>query len=882
MGETSTADGGSGLRRALAGLVEFCSEHAKATVLVGVIVAIVSGAFASRHLRIDTDIDHMFPADLPWRQREIALDRAFPQLQGLLVAVIDAREPEEADATATQLAQLMLADRRHFTGVRRPDSSYYFDKEGLLFLTTAQLTAVLDSMIAAQPLLGTLASDPTARGLFSVLSMLGQGVTRHEVNLAPYVRSLRAFHSTMAATIAGHAQPLSWQNLLSNRSTDLGGRYKFVLATPRLDYGTLQSGGDAERAIRTAAAKLEFVRTGAARVRVTGQVALADAQFSTVIRGAINGFIASLILVALWLVLALRSWRLIIPVLGTLVLGLMLTLLFAAASVGVLNLVSVGFGILFVGIAVDFAIQFTVRFREEAHRLTSVEGALRQTAQRAGGAILIAALATAAAFLSFVPSDFRGVAQLGLIAGAGMLIAFLCTLTFLPASIVLCHPLEENTEVGFAWGAKADALLVRWRAAILCIFAAAFVSAVLLSPHLQFDSNPLDTQNQDTVAMRTLRDLLDSPTTNPFSIDILVRNIDQVRALAGRLKHLSTVSSVLTIDSFVPQHQTEKLALIADAENLIGPTLISPQQVPKVGAADLRLALHKASTAIAPTLTMLPREHPVHAIAQDLRELADAPDKTILEADRALTRFLPNELKQLQTALSAKSADLSSVPPTITRDWVLPGGRARIHVLPVPASDASQGLHAFVQQVSSMAPDAGGAAVTIEASSATIVSAFRSAALLAALAIAVILVVSLRRLRDAACVLVALLLSSALTLLVIVLLPLPLNYANVLALPLLLGVGVSFNIYFVMNWRAGRGDMLASATARAVVFSALTTGTAFGSLALSHHPGTASMGELLLISLGCTLVTALIFVPALLATIANKPLDQNATNMNVD
>jgi uncharacterized protein len=194
-------------------------------------------------------------------------------------------------------------------------------------------------------------------------------------------------------------------------------------------------GGDAEGAIRTAAAKLEFVRTGAARVRVTGQVALADAQFATVIQGAINGFIASLILVALWLVLALRSWRLIVPVLGTLVLGLTPTLLFAAASVGVLNLVSVGFGILFVGIAVDFAIQFTVRFREEAHCLPSVEGALRQTAQRAGGAILIAALATAAAFRSFVPSDFRGVAQLGLIAGVGMLIAFLCTLTFLPPQL---------------------------------------------------------------------------------------------------------------------------------------------------------------------------------------------------------------------------------------------------------------------------------------------------------------------------------------------------------------------------------------------------------------------------------------------------------------
>ena len=110
-------------------------------------------------------------------------------------------------------------------------------------------------------------------------------------------------------------------------------------------------------------------------------------------------------------------------------------------------------------------------------------------------------------------------------------------------------------------------------------------------------------------------------------------------------------------------------------------------------------------------------------------------------------------------------------------------------------------------------------------------------------------------------------LSGALTLLVMVLLPLPLNYANIIALPLLLGVGVSFNIYFVMNWRDGLREMLASATARAVAFSALTTGTAFGSLAISEHPGTASMGSLLLISLGCTLAASLIFIPALLAAL---------------
>ncbi len=177
------------------------------------------------------------------------------------------------------------------------------------------------------------------------------------------------------------------------------------------------------------------------------------------------------------------------------------------------------------------------------------------------------------------------------------------------------------------------------------------------------------------------------------------------------------------------------------------------------------------------------------------------------------------------------------------------------------------GLAAFVADVTRVAPTAGGSAVTIVSTSATIVHAFQTAAISALLAILLILSLILRRPLDVLLVAAPLVLAALLTLYVAVLLDLPLNFANIIALPLLLGVGVSFNVYFIMNWRAGRTGLLGSATARAVLFSALTTGTAFGSLALSAHPGTASMGVLLLISLGCTLVSSLVFVPSLLAAL---------------
>jgi hopanoid biosynthesis associated RND transporter like protein HpnN len=861
-------------QRLLVGLVDRCGRNALHVVLAGGLVAVFAGWYAAGHLGISTDTDLMFAESLPWRQRAMMFKSYFPQFQDLLVAVIDAREPEEAEATATALAEALTQDPAHFLTVRRPDDSPFLKQEGLLFLDPHELETVLDRMIDAQPFIGELAKDPNARGLFTALGLLGTGVEQGQVNLAPYQAALTGFHQAMADAIAGHPRPLSWTRLLGGELADLGGKYKFVLAQPKLDHTRLQPGGVATEAMRAAIASLEFVKSGDARVRITGNVTLADEEFASVAEGAVAGMIGSLLLISLWLFLALRSWRLIAPILLTLGLGLMLTLLFASAAVGTLNLVSVGFGILFVGIAVDFAIQFCVRYREYRHQHPDPSAAMAETGRRVGGQILVAAAATSAGFLAFVPTDFRGVAELGLIAGAGMLIAFFCTTTFLPAAITIFRPHGEHAEVGFRWAVPLDDIVRHRRRPLLLVFGLIGGLGAVLLPRLGFDADPLHTKNPHTEAMQTLYDLQDSPLTNPFTIDTLAPDVQAAAALAERLRGLPLVSEVLSLNTFLPKDQQAKLAQIEDAATILGPSLMSREQVPPVTPSEIRSAAGAAMEKIAPALAKLPPDHVLAAIAGDLRKLAAAPDPVLLAVDRALTRFLSAQLDQLRTVLGAQPVALQDIPPILARDWVLPDGRARVQVLPKPEARSTSGLARFVDEVTAVAPDAGGSAVTIEATSATIVGSFRAAAISALVAITAILFVALRRPLDVSLVLAPLMLSSLMTVVVIVLLGLLLNYANIIALPLLLGVGVSFNIYFVMNWRAGQTSVLGSATARAILFSALTTGTAFGSLALSRHPGTASMGTLLLISLGCTLVASLVFIPALLAAIPRHLAEQ--------
>ncbi len=856
-------------------LVERCVRHAVPVVVAAVLLGALAVGAASSRLGVSTDTDALFANSLPWKQHKLALDRAFPQFSNLIVAVIRGRIPEEADATAAQLAAALAVDPAHFRTVQRPGSSPYFAQNGLLFLSKTQLGALLDHTVDAQPFLGQLVADPSARGLFSALSLIALGVERGQADLASYGAALDAFHTTLASVLAGTPQPLSWQALLGGGLADAAGPYRFVLVQPVQDYNALQPGGAATAVLRADAAKLEFVRSGQATVRLTGSVPLADEEFATVAHGAVAGLVGSLVLVAVWLFLAVRSWRVVVPILLTLLLGLALTTGFAALAVGTLNLISVAFAVLFVGIAVDFAIQWSVRFREMRQGAPDDRAASVATARRAGVQVMVAAAATAAGFLAFVPTAFVGVAQLGLIAGVGMAIAFACTLVFLPTALTLFAPRPAQREVGFTRLRPVDRLIVRWRLPILAVFAALAAAGSAGVGFLRFDADPLHTKNPHTEAMETLRDLMANPVTNPYTIDVLEPDQAAADRVAQQLGKLPSVASAMSLNSFVPDDQQAKLAMIGDTQSLLAATISNRTPPAPVTADSLRMAAVSTAAALSHAAAKLAADSPLAKIASDLHALAASPDATLMAANAALIRFLPSQIDALRTALGAGPVSASSVPADVARDWVLPNGQARVNVTPKPAFSGGGGLGAFVRQVTAVAPEAGGSAVTIIATSRTIVNAFRDAAVGAIVAIAAILLLVLRRLLDAALVMASLLLSALMTVVVTLLASIPLNFANIIALPLLLGVGVSFNIYFVMNWRAGEQSRLASPTARAVMFSALTTATAFGSLALSEHPGTASMGTLLLISLGCTLVSTLVFIPALLAALP-RPAGQSA------
>jgi hopanoid biosynthesis associated RND transporter like protein HpnN len=360
---------------------------------------------------------------------------------------------------------------------------------------------------------------------------------------------------------------------------------------------------------------------------------------------------------------------------------------------------------------------------------------------------------------------------------------------------------------------------------------------------------------------------MSDPETTPYSLDVMTGSREEAAALAAKIEELPEVLRAVTINTYIPQQQKEKLEALGDAATLLGPTLTPPQTAPQPSDDDVLSAISACIAKLRAVALGRPADDAAVRLAHDLEEIVKAgPAKLPALRDSVIAGLAPR-LAELRLALSARPVTYDDLPPDLVRAWVTPDGRARIEVFPKVDVRTNAGIEKFANAVRSVAPQVSGGPIAIKASADTVVGAFVQAGTLALVAIALLLWITLKSLRDVAMVLIPLLLAAALTLITSVAVGLPLNFANIIALPLLLGIGVAFDIYFVMNWRAGLAGPLQSSTARAVIFSAATTTCAFGSLAASSHPGTADMGKLLALCLFYTLVCTLFILPALLGPV---------------
>jgi uncharacterized protein len=851
-------------------VVKACTRFAPLTVLVALILAITAGYYTSQNFIINTDINTLISPDLDWRKRDNQFEKAFDRDRTIL-AVVDAPTPELTSAAAAALAQKLSGDVRHFESVQPLGSGAFFEKNGLLFLPAAEVGQLTGQFESAAPLIEIMAGDPSIRGLTGALETGLAGVKRGQLKLDSTERPFTLIAQTVENVMKNGSGTFSWRELTSDKPLTDADRRAFIEFKPILDFKALEPGKDATDAIRQAARDLNLPGEYGARVRLTGPVPIANEEFATVQDGAIVNGIGTVLVVLLILWMALHSAKIISAVFLNLFIGLSITTAVGLWMVGSLNLLSIAFAVLFVGLGVDFGIQFSVRYRSERFKGDDLRLALEKAAERSAVPLSLAAMATAAGFLSFLPTDYKGISELGKIAGVGMLVAFTTSITVLPALLRLLNPPGESEPVGYAFLAPVDYFLEKHRVVIIVGTILIAVAGLPLLYFLRFDFNPINLRSPKVESIATFLDLRSDPNTGANAINVMTNSDADAKKIEERLSKVPEVLRVMSLDSFVPEDQPAKLKLIGQGAKILGPAL-NPDSIDappsdqenvdalKGSAENLR---RTAGDAKGPGAVASRR------LADALSKLADSDQATRDKTQAIFVSPLKVVLDQLKNSLQAQPVSLKTLPADLVNSWKTKDGLTRVEALPRGDPNDNDTLRKFAAAVLNAEPNAIGGPVSILKSGDTVVKAFIHAGITALLVISFLLWLALRRVTDVLLTLVPLLVAGAVTLEICVLIGLPLNFANIVALPLLLGVGVAFKIYYVTAWRSGRTNLLQSSLTRAIFFSALTTATAFGSLWLSSHPGTASMGKLLALSLVTTLAAVLLFQPALMG----KPRD---------
>jgi predicted RND superfamily exporter protein len=812
--------------------------------LAALVLSAAALGYALPHLGINTSTEDMISADAAFRRHHAAFVQAFPQFSHPIVAVIEGSTPERVEEAAGALAKALRADGEHFVAADVEAGDPFLIAHGLLYLKVNELADLTDRLAAAQPLLAVLAEAPNLSGLAS-LAELALRQPGAGGSLPPELdRLLAAMAGPLEAQLAGRAGELSWRQALEGGDPAVPSR-QLVIAEPRYDPNSLAVATPAIEAVRAHAHALGIDTGSGLRLSMTGEATLNQEELQSVRAGATVAAVLSTAVVTVLLIWGVRSLRLIVHTMISLGVGLVLTAGFAALVIGQLNLISVTFAVLFVGLGVDFGIHFVMRYREafdvEGGHGRAVAAAIRWV----GGPTSLSALCAAFGFLAFVPTDYRGLAELGIISAAGMVIALLTTIVLLPALLDLVPLSGRERPLGRP---RLLPEIQRHPRPVVMVAGLAALLSLILLPKVTFDFNPLNLKDPHSESVRTYRALAADPATSPDVAEILTGSLPQADALAAQLVRLNEVKDALTLSSFVPTDQDAKLGLISSLALYLDP---SKAPGPNPGAARLAEALGRFTQT---------------------RPSAAA----VAELERRLTGTLPALLDRLRQALAAGPVTLADLPDNLRAHWLNPDGRARVLVRPPgPLTDNAR-LEAFARAVLSVAPEATGTPIMVLQAGDAVVGAFRQASLLVFGVIMLLLAWVLRRPRDILLVLAPLGLAVLLTAATAVLLGLSLNFANVIVLPLLLGLGVSGAIHVVMRWRVEAfSDRIAvTSTPRAVLFSALTTVASFGSLAVSPHRGLASMGLLLTIAILWSIVSTLVVLPNVLALLGRRVLEE--------
>ncbi len=861
----------------------FVSQHARQVSTTCIVATLVALVYSFFNLGINADNLSLISDSLQSRKNQAAFAALFPNLEEAILIVVDGDTPALARDATNALAKQLKEDPGAFKEVYVPGGGSFFEDHALLYSTAEELDRLADDLAALQPVLASLEADPSLVQLAELVRTGLESGADRGIDPSQWTRLL---DEVGKATISVYEEPpvrISWETMLIEGSDLEIPTRRVIVVDPYLDYKKILVAAATIDAIDDAILELGLDQAAGVQIRLTGNPALNHEEMLGLAWDIGGGGVFCFLLVSGFLYFSFRSWRLVIASLTTLLVGLIWTAAFAAATIGELNMISIAFAILFIGLGVDFAIHFGMAFASErrTHSLTT-EAALHKAIDGIGASLVLCGFTTAIGFLVFLPAEYRGVAELGAIAGAGMFIILILTLTLFPS--LLSGWLRIPDDVEILAPMRVDQVLtlgIARRPRLVCGFALfAAIASIPLLFELRFDAHVIEMRDPDTPSVQAFRDLLADSDTSPWYVNVMAPNLAAAAEMADRLEALPEIGRTVSLLSYVPDDQEEKLEILEDLAFLMEAPPLDQGALPHYGVEEqiealreLRNVLHETerpadNVAVVTSLDSLEQRLSDFLVRV---EDEDDPAQALSDFRDILLERLPYAIERFRNSLSVDPIELSDLPRELVRRMLAPDGTARIQAFPAEELQDYDSLKRFTTSVLAVAPRAAGIAPNLVDLGEATARSFRLALISAAVAISALLFLLWQRPGDVALVLSTLALGSILTCASMALLGLSFNFVNVLVLPLLFGIGVDSGIHLVHRARYDAenpsdttGSLIETATAGAVFYSAMTTTLSFGTLALSGHKGMQGLGIMLTIGMFWTIVANLIVLPALL------------------
>lgn len=864
----------------------------KTIIALGVIVAVVAALWAVFFLRLNSNQDDLVASDVPFHKRYLEHLDNFGD-QEYLYIVIRVGETDADKNKAKQFAESMARHLRTHPGVIR--AVYYrvtpmdLGDGAFLFASQEEAEAITRTVGSMAPFINRWLEDMRlARLLDGVVELFNSGpgdaIAGAPSNIVQGLHALGGLLASIDHTLAAEAPTAPTRPLLDLAGNmaqyffTKGDQLLIMRLLPAKDYGTMDVIDEPLKVVRQA---LDAVRTEFPDIQagLTGRPVLQADEMQTTNRDMTRAALVAIILVGLLFMLVLHGWLRPVLVLISLVMAIAWTFGFATVTVGELNLLSIVFALILVGIGVDFGLHIVMRYVEAGRIGLGVREAVHASMLKTGPGVVLAAVTSVCAFYTVLGSDFRGVAELGLIGGSGILLCLLAMLTVLPAMLLIAG--EKNlfpSSVPRFVAMPFMERLTRRPGKLLLILAALSLGALPGVFRAGFSYNLLDLQAKGLESVEYENYLIEASDESTWYAIFTADTLEEVRRRVQTLKALPCVGSVESILDYIPKDQGLKSALYAQAAQALKriPSLENSSEI--LDSGEMISALQRLSAALetleeklfaagaAEELALVDKS--IAHIQSSLEVLGQDNTKVLRLRDlqNALRGDILALLDQLKRWLSARSVTVDNLPGLLRDIYLGLDGRYQIKVSPSGNVWDFDKLSEFVAHLRQVDPEVSGVPVGVLESARLMHKTFVYAAGLTLLLVSMILWLSSRSVQQTLLTLLPLAVGILWLLGLMGWLGLNFNLANFFGIPILIAIGVDGGVHLLARWREldGRGGLFLTSTPTAVTLSFATTMIGFGGLLLAHHRGLASLGALMVLGSLTVMLACLLVLPAVL------------------